>query len=92
MDIELDSVVTQSENYNLEDLDGDMLLYNLESSSTLHFNTSAAIIWQLCDGERSVGDIVGLIQESIPDTGDDLERDVLAAVEEMIRNGALRTT
>lgn len=89
MTIGLDSVPAQSENYNLDDIDGEILLYHVSSTRTLHLNSSAAIVWQLCDGERSIREIVALIQESFADAGDGVEDDVLSAIEELTTNGVL---
>lgn len=89
MNIELDTVLAQAENFNLEDMDGEMLLYHVSSTRTLHLNSSAAIIWQLCDGQRSVGDIIEVLKENYGDSGDEINADVLAAVTELTDGGAL---
>jgi hypothetical protein len=89
MNIELNTVLAQSENFNLEDMDGEVLLYHVSSTRTLHLNSSAAIVWQLCDGERSVGAILDFLKENYPDAGEDLKDDVLSALEELISNKVL---
>jgi hypothetical protein len=89
MNIGLDTVLAQSENFNLEDMDGEMLLYHVSSTRTLHLNSSAAVVWQLCDSERSVEDILNLLKENYPDAGEELKADVLSALEELISNKVL---
>jgi hypothetical protein len=89
MNIKLDTVLVQSENFKLEDMDGEVLLYHVSSTRTLHLNSSAAIVWQLCDGERSVEAVLDLLKENYPDAGEDLKDDVLSALEELISNKVL---
>ena len=48
----------------LEDMDGEMLLYNPSTSTTLQLNAPSAVVWQLCDGERSVQDIIDVVLEA----------------------------
>ena len=91
MSVELHTISVQSENFQLEDMDGELLLYHVSSTRTLHLNSSAALVWQLCDGQRSVGDIIGMLQENFPDAGQELETDVIAAVNELTDGGVLGT-
>jgi len=70
----------------LEDMDGEMLLYNPNSATTLHFNESSALVWQLCDGEKSVQDIIDLLCEAYPEQAEQIEGDVVSAIGEFIEH------
>jgi Coenzyme PQQ synthesis protein D (PqqD) len=53
------------------DMGDGVILYNHDSSLVHHLNPSAALLWRLCDGEASVGDLAGEIAEEYdlePDT------------------------
>lgn len=39
------------------DMGDGLILYNHDSSLVHHLNPSAALVWQLCDGEASVGQL-----------------------------------
>ena len=42
----------QKPDYNLEMMDGELLLYHLNETKILYFNETASLIWQLCDGRQ----------------------------------------
>ena len=41
------------------------------------------LIWQLCDGENTVGEMIGALQEAFPDVPD-MDRDVQRALDELL--------
>jgi hypothetical protein len=43
------------------DMGDGLILYNHDSSLVHHLNPSAALVWHLCDGEASVGDLAAEI-------------------------------
>ena len=47
----------KSENIVIQELDKEILIYNLELNKAASLNESSAAIWKLCDGQRSVSDI-----------------------------------
>ncbi|MGH1542565.1 MAG: pyrroloquinoline quinone biosynthesis peptide chaperone PqqD [Arenicella sp.] len=72
------------ENCLLEEMDDDILLYNPGNATTLHLNESSALIWKLLDGERSLGDIIDLLQEQYPEAAQEIEKDVFELAEQMV--------
>lgn len=62
--------------YQIETVDDELLLYDPEHGRILALNATGALVWQLCDGARTTGEIVGLLQEGYPDAAgipDDVE-------------------
>jgi PqqD family protein of HPr-rel-A system len=45
------------------DMGDGLILFNHDSSLVHHLNPSAALVWQLCDGEASVGQLAEEIAE-----------------------------
>jgi PqqD family protein of HPr-rel-A system len=45
------------------DMGDGLILYNHDSSLVHHLNPSAALVWQLCDGEASVGQLAAEIAD-----------------------------
>jgi hypothetical protein len=43
----------------------------------------------LCDGARTVGEIVELLSAAYPDAAEDIRADVPAAIQQLIHHGAL---
>jgi len=67
----------------LEDMDGELLLYNPKNATTLHLNGPSAIVWQLCTGEHSVDEMIEALQEAYPDQADQIEGDVVSVIQEL---------
>jgi len=73
----------------MEELDDEILIYHPGNNKTLYINKSASIIWQLCTGEQTVADIIGLINDAYPTQPGNLEQDVIATLTELRENGAV---
>jgi hypothetical protein len=57
----------RSPEVHVERVDEDILAYHPRGDRILQFNQTAAIIWQLCDGSRTVQEISRLLSEAYPD-------------------------
>lgn len=73
----------------LEDMDGDLLLYNPNSATTLHLNGPSAIVWELCDAENSVQDIIDVVKEAYPDQAEQIEQDIIGVLEDLLKRQVL---
>ncbi len=73
----------------MEVVDSEVLLYHPQQTRAVYLNPTAALIWGLCDGARTVRDIIRLIGESYPDAGTDLTDDVLATLTQLQESGVL---
>ncbi|MFP4573906.1 MAG: PqqD family peptide modification chaperone [Desulfobacterales bacterium] len=70
-----------------EDKDG-VLLYNPDTDQILIFNTTAYFIWQVCDGTRTLTDIISAVKEhfdKVPE--DEMEEQVAKYVSDMLTAG-----
>lgn len=79
----------RSADYRLETVDDETLLYHPACDKILQFNQTASLIWQLCDGERTVAEIIGLLQESYPEAAAEIAEDVLAMLDQFVQNGCV---
>jgi hypothetical protein len=59
--------VARTEGLIVEELDGDVVIYDTESNKAHALNPLAARIWKHCDGERSVTDLTGLFAAETPE-------------------------
>lgn len=87
--IDLNDKPVKNESCRMEELDDEVLLYNPENSKTLYINKSASIIWQLCNGQQTVEEIIGLIQEAYPGNDEQLHKDVLDTLSDLKENNAV---
>jgi len=79
----------QAPDYQAEILDGELVIFHPASESVLHSNESGALIWQLCDGERSVGDIIRLLSEAYPESAAQVHTDVRETLTAFAESGAV---
>ena len=68
---------------------GELLLYHPAQEKIYYCNPTASLIWQLCDGQRSLGAILGLLQEAYPAASAALVDDVCNILEQLRAHGAL---
>jgi predicted DNA-binding protein (MmcQ/YjbR family) len=83
------SIPAPNPEYQLEELDNELLLYHPAKTKTLYMNETASLVWQLCDGARSVGEIIDLLRESYPEAEDSLPEDVRRTLEVFLEHGAI---
>lgn len=74
----------------MEEVDGETLLYRAASKKMIYLNDTASAIWQLCDGERKVSDIVDVLAGAYPDARAAIAADVRDALDMLVREGALQ--
>jgi hypothetical protein len=91
-EIKLDDKPIRNESCHMEELDDEVLLYNPTNNKTLYINKSASVIWQLCNGEQAVEDIITMIQEAYPSDDDGLRQDILDTLNSLAENDAVTLT
>lgn len=70
----------------LEDMDGELLLYNPNNATTLHFNGPSAVVWELCNGEISVNQMIDTVREAYPDQAEQIEGDIVTVLNEFLEH------
>ncbi len=88
-EIKLDDKPIRNESCHMEELDDEVLLYNPANNKTLYINKSASVIWQLCNGEQSVEEIINMVQGAYPSNEEDLRKDILDTLKNLAENGAV---
>lgn len=86
----LNQVPQAADDFELEEIDGEILLYSPSATRSVYLNTTASLIWRLCDGNRSVGDIVNQLKEAFPEAQERIEDDVTRSIQLFIDNEAMR--
>ena len=66
----------QKQDYQLEVLEEEVLLFHPNSTEILHFNPSASLVWQLCTGDYSAAEIKALLIEAYPEAAEEIPTDV----------------
>ena len=73
----------------VEEMDEEILLYRPTTHKAIHLNGTAAAIWKLCDGTRTVKDLVDCLTAEFPDAKPRIAHEVQDAVDQLLRDGAL---
>jgi len=84
-----DSIPVPDKEFTLEELDNELLLYHPTKTTIVYMNQTASIIWRLCDGKRTVFEIIDLINSSYPEVGARTREDVEATLKTFSDHGAI---
>ena len=85
----LDQIPVRSADVAMEVVEGELLLYHPQKASSVYLNQTAALVWGLCDGARSVGEIVRVLGDSYPEADASLTDEVLATLKQLQESGVL---
>jgi hypothetical protein len=75
--------------FDLESLDDELVIYHPLSEAIFYCNPTAALIFRLCDGTRSVQQITELLAEAYPEARARMAEDVRETLERLVAHGAL---
>lgn len=78
--------------FQAEVLDGELVIFHPAGETILHGNSSSLIIWMLCDGQRTVAEIVQLLRAAYPGSAGEIEKDVRETLQTYLDHGALQCT
>jgi len=73
----------------VQPMGSEILIYLPESEVTTHLNETMALIWRLCDGKRTVGEIVAALVEAYPEAREEIAADVKESIDALVRNGVI---
>ncbi len=79
----------QCEGFVIEQLDGEVVLLHPVRNILIHSNQTGALIWQLCDGTRTVEEISDILSAAYPEAGARIAQDVPDTIRKLRAQGAL---
>jgi len=79
----------RNQDYRLEKMDEELLLFNPKTTNILYLNQTASLIWQLCDGQSNVQEMISLLKDSFPEAGENIQQDVLETITLFKNHGAI---
>ncbi len=77
------------DDFQLEEIDGEVLLYSPKATRSIYLNPSASLIWRLCTGEFSTQEIIDSLREQFPDQAETIADDVMATLDHFIESQAV---
>jgi coenzyme PQQ biosynthesis protein PqqD len=87
-----DTIPTRADDVDIAEIEGELVLYRLGAHQAIHLNETATVIFNLCDGSRSIQEIIDLLTPEFPIAQADIAADVLEAVQSLVRKGVLQAT
>ena len=64
------TIPTRSAGYTIAEFDGEHMIFHPMEGRAIYLSDSASLVWQLCDGHRTVGDILALLGDAYPEAAD----------------------
>ena len=83
MPIDLATRCMRRQDVLAQNASGTLVLLDPESGEYFSLNEVGTRVWELCDGTRTVGGIVGAVVEEYDAPADAIERDVLELLSEL---------
>jgi pyrroloquinoline quinone biosynthesis protein D len=87
--MESESVPRRRSRLMAEEMDGECLLYRRGKHQAVYLNETATVIWKLCDGTRTVAEIVDLLAEKYPESREQIGADVSEALDLLVQQGII---
>lgn len=78
------AIPTRDASHRIKRLPCCLYLEDSDGKTLIKLNDSSSLIWSLCTGEHSVGDIIGLLEDSYPDAKDVIAKDVNRVLDEFV--------
>ncbi|MCB2216504.1 PqqD family protein [Desulfofustis glycolicus] len=83
------NILKVDDSFILETFDSEIVLYSPHKNQAAYLNESAHLVWLLCREQRTLGDIIAVLEEAYPAARQQIREDVLTAVEALIALGAV---
>ncbi len=83
------NILIRNDEYQIEEIDGELLLYHAGKTETLYLNESAAMVWYLCNGKMTQSEMIKMFSESYPEHAETMAADIDVAVQAFIEFGGL---
>ncbi len=82
-------IYRQSQDCLLDDMGGEILLYYPVTAEAIQLNESSLIVWQMCNGTRTVEEIIDAVGELYPGQVKQIAEDVNFVIGSLVRSKAL---
>lgn len=75
--------------YQMEMIEGEAVILHPSSTRVLYTNPSGALVWDLCNGERTVDEIIAAITKTFPEAAAQIPGDVAEALDSFVAAGVM---
>lgn len=78
-----DLVPTRRPSVHFEILDDEAVVYDRQGKRAVYLSETATLIWQMCDGDRTIDEIRMILSVQYPESASRIAGDVNEAIEHM---------
>ena len=82
--MDLNKIVRLQPDYLLERIDNEITVYHPTLTTSFFLNETGALIWALCDGTRSVAEIIRTLGDLYPESWEQIATDVTDLVTALV--------
>ena len=82
--MQTNQVIVLAPDYLLERIDNEITVYHPTLATTLYLNETGGLIWELCDGKKTVTDIVDILTELYPESKGHIQNDVINIISGLV--------
>lgn len=82
--MDVNKIVELKKDYLIERIDGEITVYHPTLTTAVYLNETGALIWELCDGKRTISDIIEALSEQYPESSTQIETDVKTLITQLI--------
>ena len=82
--MDVNKIVALKKDFLIERIDGEITVYHPTLTTAVYLNETGALIWELCDGKRTILDIIEALSEQYPESRTQIETDVKTLITQLI--------
>lgn len=84
--MDIRKVLHLNDDYFIDRSDGRITVYHPALTTSVHLDDTGALVWELCNGRRTVADIISILRRIYPESADQIEADVKEVVINLVEN------
>ena len=88
--MDVNQIVQLEKDFLLERIDGEISLYHPVKTTAVYLNETGALIWELCDDQKTVADIIGILSEHYPESREQIRQDVQDVIGKLVEKNIAR--
>ncbi len=77
-------IVVLEPDYLLEKIDNEITVYHPSLTTTIYLNETGAMIWKLCDGKKTIADMIDILTETYPESSKQIEAGVIDIINRLV--------
>ncbi|MBM9537999.1 PqqD family protein [Desulfobulbus alkaliphilus] len=84
--------IRRKPDFILERIDDEIVVYHPTLTTSMYCNPTGALVWELCDGSLTTGEIVDLLAEIYPEDSEQIRASVPAVIDQLLARGMVELT